>query len=239
MLIDLHSHTTLSDGTLTFDELVAAAERRSYDALAITDHVRGNDPAYCDIASAVRHEVECLAAQTNMRILAGVEVTDFEPSAIPSVAKRVRRAGAQVVVVHGECLTLTVAPGTNAAAVRSPDVDILAHPGLLSPEDAIAAARNGIYVELSAIVGASYANGHICWVARRAGAPIVVNSDAHDEAGMLSRPKVAAILRGAGAPESFLHVQQSIMAPALLQKLLRREARVITGSHSRSFTTIP
>lgn len=230
MLIDLHSHTTLSDGTLTFDELVAAAERRSYDALAITDHVRGNDPAYCDIATEVRYEVERLAAQTNMHILAGVEVTDFEPDAIPYVAKKVRRSGAQVVVVHGECLTLSVVPGTNAAAVRSPDVDILAHPGLLTADDAMAAARNGVYVELSAIVGASYANGHICWMARRAGAPVVVNSDAHDEAGMLSRPKVAAILRGAGAPEAFMHVQQSIMGPALLHKALRRQDRLTAGS---------
>lgn len=39
MLIDVHSHTTLSDGTLSVEAMVAAAERRGYDLYAVTDHV--------------------------------------------------------------------------------------------------------------------------------------------------------------------------------------------------------
>ena len=37
-MIDLHAHTTASDGTLTFEELVAEAKRGGLRALAITDH---------------------------------------------------------------------------------------------------------------------------------------------------------------------------------------------------------
>jgi len=37
-MIDLHAHTTASDGTLSFEELVAEAERGGLKALAITDH---------------------------------------------------------------------------------------------------------------------------------------------------------------------------------------------------------
>jgi len=37
-MIDLHTHTTASDGSLTFDELISEAERAGLRALAITDH---------------------------------------------------------------------------------------------------------------------------------------------------------------------------------------------------------
>ncbi len=37
-MIDLHTHTTASDGTSTFEELVREAERAKLKALAITDH---------------------------------------------------------------------------------------------------------------------------------------------------------------------------------------------------------
>ena len=38
MLIDLHSHTTASDGQLTPSELVNRAANRQVNILAITDH---------------------------------------------------------------------------------------------------------------------------------------------------------------------------------------------------------
>ena len=38
MLIDLHSHTTASDGQLTPSELVNRAANRQVNLLAITDH---------------------------------------------------------------------------------------------------------------------------------------------------------------------------------------------------------
>ena len=37
-LIDLHAHTTASDGSLSPSELVALATQSGLDALAITDH---------------------------------------------------------------------------------------------------------------------------------------------------------------------------------------------------------
>jgi putative hydrolase len=224
VLIDLHSHSTLSDGTLTIEEMVAAAERHGYTAYAITDHARADN--YRDMATAVRDEVERLAPHTSLQLFAGVELTEFGPDRIARVAEEVRKAGAQVVVVHGECVTMPVPPGTNAAAVRSPGVDILAHPGLLSEEDAVLAARHGIYVELSARAGHCYANGHIYRVARKTGVPVVVDSDAHEESGLLSAAKVEAIVRGAGASEVFLERIRKEMAPALIHRLLCRYARV-------------
>ncbi|MCA1599787.1 MAG: PHP domain-containing protein, partial [Chloroflexi bacterium] len=64
MTIDLHTHTTASDGTLTPAELVHAALRDGVDVLAITDHdtVAGIAPALA------------AAAGTDLRVLAGVEL---------------------------------------------------------------------------------------------------------------------------------------------------------------------
>ncbi|HLJ68120.1 MAG TPA: histidinol phosphate phosphatase domain-containing protein [Chloroflexota bacterium] len=226
MLIDLHSHSTLSDGTLSIEEMVAAAERRGYEAFAITDHARGNDPAYPDVIGEVREQIDRLRTQTQVRLFAGVELTDFEPELIPRVAEESRRCGAQVVVVHGECLSLSVAPGTNAAAVRCSAVDILAHPGLISEQDADEAARFGVYLELSARQGANWANGHVYKMARIAGAPLIVDSDAHDEAGLLSVPKAEALVRGAGASELSLYQVRNQMAAAMFNRLTRRYAAV-------------
>ena len=64
MKIDLHTHTTASDGTLTPAGLVQAALRDGIDVLAITDHdtVAGIAPALT------------AAAGTGLRVLAGVEL---------------------------------------------------------------------------------------------------------------------------------------------------------------------
>lgn len=232
MLVDFHSHTTLSDGTLSPEEMVEAAELHGYDAFAITDHVHGGDSNHPDLVRTLRDEVDRLQVQTTIRLFVGAELTDFEPDEIPRAAEAVRRYGAQVVVVHGECPTLDVRPGTNAAAVRSPGVDILGHPGLVTPEDAAAAARHGIHLELSARALHAYSNGHIFRQARKAGAPMVVDSDAHEESDLLSIAKVWAVIRGAGAPETFVDVVRGTMASGLLQKLESRYEGDL-GHHGR------
>jgi histidinol phosphatase-like PHP family hydrolase len=216
LLVDLHSHTTLSDGRLSFEDLVSAAERNHYDVLAITDHV---DPGtdHREIALTVRAEVDRLARDTAVRLLAGVEITDYEPSRMDEVAREVRQAGAQIVVAHGECLMLDVLPGTNAAAARSRNVHILAHPGLLTRDEAAMAARNGVFIELSALVHASYANGHIFRIARQVGAPIVVNSDAHTRDNLLTPRKVASVILGAGGSTLDAHRIMD-QAPSLLAR---------------------
>jgi histidinol phosphatase-like PHP family hydrolase len=218
MLVDLHCHSTLSDGTLSVAEMVAAAEQRGYHALAITDHVSPGDD-HRERAQRVRAEVARFASLTPVQLYAGVEVTEYEPRDIHRIAEEVKAAGAQLVVVHGECLMHFVAPGTNAAAVRSDAVDILAHPGLLSEEDATTASRTGVFLELSGALHHSYANGHVYRVARNANAAVVVDSDAHDAESLLTEQKVNAIVRGAGASASYVQRIVNDMAPALLVRL--------------------
>lgn len=222
MLVDFHSHSTLSDGMLSIEEMVAAAERRGYEAYAVTDHARGDDAHYWEVASMVREAVERLRGETSMHLFAGVELTEFPPDQIFKAAERVRDAGAEVVVVHGECVSMDVAPGTNAAGVRCPDVDVLAHPGLVTEEEADEAARSGIFLELSARHGHCWANGHVFHTAVKTGASIAVDSDAHDDDGLLSEKEVSALIRGAGGSQLMLRHVVDHMTIALLQRVQRR-----------------
>lgn len=70
MKIDLHMHTTLSDGRLTPTELVQLLARQSVDAAAITDHdsTEGLDEAF---AEAERHP--------GLRLISGVEISADHP----------------------------------------------------------------------------------------------------------------------------------------------------------------
>lgn len=227
VLIDLHSHSTISDGSRSIEDMVAAADRRGYTAYAVTDHVYGSDQGYRDVAVEVRVQIDRLRPYTAVQLFAGVELSDFEPQAIAAAATEARRSGAQVVVVHGECVSMPVLAGTNAAAVRAVDVDILAHPGLITEADAEIAARNGVFLELSARVGHCWANGHVFKTAQMTGAALIVDSDAHDEAGLLTLPRYTAVARGAGASELSVHQMRDRLAPFLVQALARRGAALV------------
>lgn len=63
--LDLHSHSTFSDGTLTPGELVARAARRSVAVLALTDH---DDTGGLEAARAA-------AAEYHIRLIDGVEIS--------------------------------------------------------------------------------------------------------------------------------------------------------------------
>jgi predicted metal-dependent phosphoesterase TrpH len=64
-VIDLHSHTTESDGTYTPAELVKAAATIGLDALAITDH---------DTLAGYR-AAKPLAAEAGLRLICGIELS--------------------------------------------------------------------------------------------------------------------------------------------------------------------
>lgn len=227
VLIDLHSHSTISDGSRSIEEMVAAADRRGYTAYAVTDHVYGSDQAYRDVATEVRVQIDRLRPYTAVQLFAGVELSDLAPEHIAATATEARRCGAQVVVVHGECVSMSVAAGTNLAAVGAGDVDILAHPGLITEAEAEIAARNGVFLELSARVGHCWANGHVYKTAHATGAGLIVDSDAHDEAGLLSVPKYAAVARGAGASELSFHQMRDRLGPFLVNALARRASLLV------------
>ncbi|MCK7475092.1 MAG: histidinol phosphate phosphatase domain-containing protein [Rhodopseudomonas palustris] len=106
-----------------------------------------------------------------VRLLCGVEITHVPPSQIADLAKTAKDAGADIVVVHGETPVEPVAAGTNHAACGCKYVNVLAHPGLITIEDALLAARNGIALEITSRGGHNRTNGHVARIAREARMP--------------------------------------------------------------------
>ena len=200
MIIDLHTHTFASDGVLLPSELIRRAIAAGYRAIGITDH--GDETNLEDLLQRSIQAAQVWAENVDIVVIPGVEITHVPPDRIPALAARARELGAKVVVVHGETVTEPVAPGTNAAAVRCPDVDILAHPGLLSEEDAGAAAQNNVYLEITARKGHSAANGRVASVAAKAGADLLFGTDTHSPGDLATVDHARKILLGAGIPET-------------------------------------
>ena len=199
MLFDFHTHTFLSDGVLSPIELMRRAAANGYTAMAVTDHAGINDQERV-LEILVK---ECAEATENMGItvVPGVELTHVPPHRIGEAARRAKANGARIVLVHGETIKEPVAKGTNRAALESPDVDILVHPGMITEEEADIARQAGIYLELSARAGHSLTNGHVARTAMAVGASLVVDSDGHAPGDLLTEELARQIVIGAGLTE--------------------------------------
>ena len=175
-MIDLHTHTLYSDGGLLPAELVQRCEVKGLAAVALTDHADMSNLDF--IVPRLVAAAEELNRHHQIKTLAGIELTHLPPELIAPLTKQAYGLGAQLVVVHGESPVEPVAPGTNLAAIEA-GVDILAHPGLITPQEVALAAEKGVMLELSARGGHSLGNGHVAKLALAAGALLCINSDAH------------------------------------------------------------
>ena len=225
MLYDFHTHTYLSDGVLSPMDLIRFAISKGYTAMGIADHcARGTMRRIIEEARA-----DCLLAQErwNFSAMVGVEITHAPASAIPQLAAEARKLGAELVVVHGETLVEPVEPGTNLAAVSCPQVDFLAHPGLLTQQEAELAVENNVFIELTARQGHCLGNGVVAQRALQAGAQMVLNSDTHVPSDLLTEQFAERVVRAAGVPEDKVKAVLVDNPQELLQRTqARREVNV-------------
>lgn len=194
-MIDLHTHTVFSDGELIPAELVRRAEVIGYKAICMTDHADESN-MYSNLENVLRF-VRKHGHFYDINVLAGVELTHIPPALIGEMVQAARKAGAQVVVMHGETPVEPVAPGTNLAAIEA-GVDVLAHPGLITPEEVKLAAEKGVALEITTRGGHSYTNGHVAALAKQYGAKLVVNNDAHAPKDLVGKELRQTIALGAG-----------------------------------------
>lgn len=194
-MIDLHTHSLFSDGVLVPSELVRRAVMKGYEVIAITDHVDASNLDFTipRVAAACKE----LNNRWNIRALPGVELTHIPPETFDELTRKARSLGAVIVVAHGETLVEPVHPGTNQAAIEA-RVDILAHPGLITQEEAALAAKNGVYLEITSRKGHSLSNGHVAKRAQETGAKLVIDTDTHEPGDLITDELAVNILLGSG-----------------------------------------
>lgn len=217
-MIDLHTHSMLSDGELLPYELVRRAVATGYQALAITDHVDESNIDF--VIPRVVKAIRKLREHVSIEVIPGAEITHAPPKLIPELVKEARSLGAALVIVHGETVVEPVAEGTNRAAIEA-GADLLSHPGIISTEDLLFARERGVVLEITARKGHSLANGHVSKEALKFGVMLSLNTDAHSPGDLITKETARKILIGAGIDENRI---ESVFenSKLLVEKAVRR-----------------
>jgi len=173
MIYDFHTHTFLSDGGSSPIGLIRFAVAAGYRCIAITDHASYSNLDY--LIEGIKKD--CHLAEKYWDIVA-----------IPGV----------IVVVHGESIVEKVEAGTNLEAVSSKYVDLLAHPGIFTPDEANTAVKNDVYIEITSRKGHGLTNGIVAKVGREAGVRFLINSDAHNHSDLFQSDFQSKVGIGSG-----------------------------------------
>ena len=192
---DLHCHTVASDGRNTIEEMALAARERGYEYLAITDHSAtmgfGNEVS----PQALERQIELVHAADErvegIRLLAGSEVNILPGGGLDYDDELLARLDWVIASVHSSFRLGEKAMTERVlSAVEHPYVDAIGHltgrmigrrPGYTIDLERIveAAARTGTMLEINANPNRRDLSDLNARAAAQAGAPILVNSDAH------------------------------------------------------------
>jgi len=202
-VIDLHTHSIFSDGELVPAELAQRAWAAGYKTIAITDHADYSNLDF--IIPRIAKVCSQITAKGDISVISGIELTHVHPQDIAALAGEARKLGAKIVVVHGETIIEPVPAGTNLAAIKA-GVDILAHPGLITEEEAKLAAEKNVYLEITTRRGHSLTNGHVAGLAKKCKAQLVLNNDAHTVSDFVGEAMAMKIAHGAGLTDTEISV---------------------------------
>ncbi len=192
---DLHSHTTLSDGRNTLEEMAAAGQERGYAYMAITDHSASH--GFGDHVTAERlweriAEIEAWnKGKRGFRLLAGSEVNigldgslDYPDDVVEALDWVVASVHTSFAISEREMTARVL------AAIENPLVNCIGHLtgrligrrepyGIDIEAVAEAAARTGTMLEINGNPNRRDLSEQHARLAAEAGVTIVLNTDAH------------------------------------------------------------
>jgi DNA polymerase (family X) len=194
---DLHSHTTLSDGKNTLEEMASAAKAKGYGYFAVTDHSATHGFGDHVTPERLEERIDEIAAlnaelgSSRFRILAGTESNVLPDGALDYEDELLARLDWVVASVHTSFrMTRANMTARLIAAIEHPLVDCLGHPSgrmLLRREGydfdieavAEAAARTGTFIEINSNPNRRDLSEQNARVVADAGVKICLNTDAH------------------------------------------------------------
>jgi DNA polymerase (family X) len=192
---DLHSHTTLSDGRNTLEEMAEAGRNRGYAYMAITDHSASH--GFGDHVTSERlweriAEVEAWnKGKRGLRLLAGSEINigldgtlDYPNDVVEALDWVVASVHTSFAISEAEMTARVL------VAIENPLVDCIGHLtgrligrrepyGIDIEAVAEAAARTGTMLEINGNPNRRDLSEHHARLAAEAGVKIVLNTDAH------------------------------------------------------------
>jgi DNA polymerase (family 10) len=191
---DLHVHTSVTDGRNTLEEMAAAAKKRGYRYMAITEHSRhvtvaqGLKPE--GLARRIK-EIDRFNAKSDILILRGIEVDILEDGTLDLPDDILKELDLTVCAVHYK-FNLSREKQTERIirAMDNPYFNILAHPtGRLINERRpyevdmerliLAAKERGCFMELNAHPLRLDLRDADCKMAKDIGMKVAISTDAH------------------------------------------------------------
>ena len=242
---DLHTHTDLTDGVATLEDMVTAAKARGYRYYAITDHApllymqRMTDQK----ALEQRERIRRLERSAGITLLHGTELNIQPDGSLDWDADFL--AGFDIVVasVHSAFRqSRDVMTARILRAVEHPCVNVIAHPtgrslGRRAPVDADwdeifrAAARSGTALEVNSSPDRLDLDGDLVRRARHAGVRLAISTDAHAVTHLDNmRFGVATAQRGWAGPEDIINTWPLARLRRFLAKHPPAHARAGRGS---------
>jgi DNA polymerase (family X) len=206
---DLHTHTNLTDGVASLEQMVKAAEQRGYEYYAVTDHApdlimqRMTDEKML----AQREQVRALRATTGLALLHGTELNIGPDGSVDWGEDFLREFDVCVASVHSHFdQPRTEMTRRFIRACENPHVHVIGHPtarriGRRAGVDVDfaelfrAAARTGTALEINASPQRLDLPSDHIRAARDAGVKFAIDSDAH------SVPNLATMPYGVGAAQ--------------------------------------
>lgn len=189
-MYNLHSHSLLSDGELLPSEVAVRYLKKGYKVIAITDHVD-----YSNIESVVFSVLEFVRKwpkNTGIKVLSGVELTHLPLTQFIPLSRYARKQGIDIIVGHGQTPAEPVILGTNRAALEA-DIDVLAHPGYISDDDAKLAAKRKIFLEVTSRKSHGVSNSHVVKQALKWKARLILDHDSHSPEDIISLPQLRQV----------------------------------------------
>jgi DNA polymerase (family 10) len=192
---DLHSHTTLSDGRNTLEEMAEAGRDRGYAYMAISDHSASHGFGDHVTAERLCERIDEVKAwnegRRGFRLLAGSEVNigldgslDYPDDVVEALDWVLASVHTSFAISEKEMTARVL------AAIENPLVDCIGHltgrligrrePYGVDVEAVVeAAARTGTMLEINGNPNRRDLSEHHARLAAEAGATIVLNTDAH------------------------------------------------------------
>ena len=215
---DLHTHTDLTDGVASLEDMVAAAARRGYEYYAITDHAPNLFMQRMTDEKMLAQRARVRNLDTSLELLHGTELNIAPDGSVDWDLGFLSEFDICVASVHSH-FDQPRAEMTRRfiAACENPRVNIIGHPttrriGRRLPVDVDfaelfrACARTGTALEINASPQRLDLPSDHIRAARDAGVTFAINSDAHSTGDLANMPYgVGTAQRGWLTPDDVIN----------------------------------